>query len=249
MNCNQVHQWTPLYLQRELDRAQVADFHAHLDSCVACSREIARQAELDGRLREQILAASPDSSAVEFRVRQTIASESRRRLFSTRRTAAAIAAMLLLALATIAATRMWFHPAPLQVCSDAARDHLREIVQREPRRWTSDVGGIDALGRRAGVSTAHIAAQSISGYQLERGKLCRLDGHVFLHLVYSDGIREFSLFLGSAGSADGSGGVYVSDSGGEHAATLQSGNERLIVVTGESSTAARDLARIAMQAL
>ena len=39
------------------------------------------------------------------------------------------------------------------------------------------------------------APAAIAGYHMEHAKLCRLNGRIFLHVVYSDGSREFSLFL------------------------------------------------------
>ena len=107
-------------------------------------------AELDRQLRQEILAEPADVSAVEQRIRKAIAPRFSRRLL----VAASGAFLLLLCAFAFIGLRTWFPLQLSQVCSDAARDHLREIVRREPRRWTSDTAGIDALGQQLGVSPA-----------------------------------------------------------------------------------------------
>lgn len=204
--------------------------------------------ELDRRLRDELLSTPIDSSAVERRVREEIASTSRFQ-FAPLRAAAAIAAVLLLAALALVVTRSSFRPQTVEICSAAARDHVREIVQQEPRHWISDRNGIDALGQRVGVASAAITNLTAPGYHLDRGKLCRLNGSVFLHLVYSNGAREISLFLGQIGLAQHSGDLYAADFGPEHAASVQAGRNRAVVVTGESQAAARSIAQIAAKTL
>lgn len=246
MNCNQVQQLAPAFLSGELTGDRASEFQAHLDSCAECRLDIAAQVELDARLRHQLLADAPDSSALDHRVRQAIALRPRHSFLSPRLAITAIAAVLILAIAI--ALRSQLRAQPAELCADAARDHLREIVHNEPRRWTADRAGIDALAQRVGLSPQTISKFLASGYRLERGKLCRLDGRVFLHLVYSNGGREFSLFLTSPGAFT-DGALFAADVSGEHVATLQSTRERAVVVTEEPGDAARSLARIAMTTL
>lgn len=248
MNCNDVQQLAAIYISGELDQYRLAEFQAHLDSCTACRAGIAGQIDLDSRLRREILANTHDSSQLESRIRSAISREPRLRFTPGRRTMAAIAAMLLLAAGIVFAVRLWLRPQPTQLCSDAARDHVREIVREEPRRWTADRAGIDSMAQRVGVSTATITGFSAPGYQLERGRLCRLDGHVFLHLVYSNGARRFSMFLAPAGSSRDP-GLLTADLSGERIASVHSNRQRAVVVTEESAGAARTLARIAMNVL
>jgi anti-sigma factor RsiW len=248
MNCSEIQELAPLYLAAELDAPRGAELRAHLDSCAECRCEIEDQIELDRRLRSELSAAAPDPSAVEARVREVIASE-RRRFLTPVRAALAIAASLLLAIAIVVAMRAGFSPQPVAICSDAARDHIHEIVQQEPRRWTSDLAGIDTLAGRVGVARSTRSKISLPGYQVERGRLCRLNGRVYLHLVYTSGAREFSLYLGSAFGSGRAADLYTADSNGQHTATLQSRDQRIVVVTGESADAARNLASLAARAL
>jgi hypothetical protein len=73
---------------------------------------------------------------------------------------------------------------PPQIFVDAARDHRAEVVEKAPRRWR---GSDDA-------------APAVTGYRLVRAKFCRLDGRRVLHLVYTDGRTEYSLYLTPPGA-------------------------------------------------
>jgi hypothetical protein len=146
-------------------------------------------AEIDRRLRDAILAEPVDTAELDRRVRRQIAGRSRWWL--------AIAAMLVVA---FVGYRMF---APDE-CTDAATDHRREVVNREPRKWREDPAEIQQLANRQGVAVAIPA-----GYRVVRGKLCKLDGRVFLHLVVSDGARELSLYLRPRGRDERAREVYV----------------------------------------
>ena len=197
---------------------------------------------LDWRLRQEILAEPVDASAVEERVRKAIAVRRPRRIL----VAASIAGLFLLGTFAFAAWRMSWRAQPSQICSDAARDHLREIVRHEPRPWTSDPARIDALGRRLGLAPA-FSGFAVPGYRLDRGKICLLHGNLFLHLVYSNGTREFSLFLAHEAARDG--GLYEKEFDGEHIASIDSNQTRAVIVTTESQAAARSLVQSAAQVL
>ena len=242
MNCRELIELAPLYLSGELDAARARTFRAHLDSCGACRRHIEEEIELDGSLRNELLAAPIDSVAVEQRVRAAITATPPARRAVPWRGAAAIAATVVAAALALFALRGSFQQKPVRLCSDAARDHLREIVRQEPRRWTDDQTGVQALAARLGLSPSIPAKFAVPGYQLKHGKFCRLDGRIYLHLVYSNGLREFSLFLGKGPA----GALYAADFEGEHTASVGS---TTVVVSDESGEQARSLARIAASTL
>jgi len=198
--------------------------------------------ELDRQLRQEILAEPVHVSALEHRIRKAIAPRFRGRLL----VAASAAFLLLLCTFAYIGLRTRFPLQPSQVCSDAARDHLREIVRRESRRWTSDTAGIDALGQQVGVSPAAHSRFVVPGYRLDRGKLCVLSGRLFLHLVYSNGTREFSLFLAHDSAP---GGYFDADFSGQYTASIESNQTRAVIVTSESRAAARTLVHVAANAL
>jgi hypothetical protein len=90
------------------------------------------------------------------------------------------------------------------------------------------------------------------GYHLEHAKLCRLDGSVFLHLVYVQGTNEFSTYLKPLAAGPPAGApkvVHQIDSGHEHIAFFQTSQLTAIFVTDQSSDAALTLARSAARVL
>jgi hypothetical protein len=243
MNCNDIAELSPLYLSGELDAPRAAPFAAHLKACPRCALEIERQIELDARLRGAVLAGEPATGALDSRIRRRISAERRSKTAHWVLAAAGAAAILLIAGLGL---RMWPTHEPVRVCADAARDHRIEIVLRQPRTWIRDQSGIQALAARLTLPPSVIP--SFTGYRLERGKLCRLDGRVFLHLVYSNGAREFSFFMRQQ-DHPAARGIYTAGADHEHVALVESGNLTALVVTEQAGDAALNLARSASGAL
>jgi hypothetical protein len=59
----------------------------------------------------------------------------------------------------------------------------------------SPSSAIQSLAEKQGVPSSAIAALDTTGYRLERGRLCFLEKQIFLHLVYTNDGREFSVYL------------------------------------------------------
>jgi len=254
MNCKDIATFCPLYLSGELDAPRTLTFAQHLQTCEACAGEIEEQTRLDALLRSSVLYEQIDSAALDQRIREHIASE--RPAFSIRWLAAAagIAAMLLagtLGYRAVVAS----HPPPL--CVEAARDHRNEVTDRQLRRWLTDPKAIADLARKIGLPESLVTAPVAAGYRLERGKLCRLDGRTFLHLVYAQGAREFSSYLRLLDAQPRAGFtrettakvVHKADSGREHIAYFQTGQLTAMFVSDESGDAALSFARFAARAL
>jgi len=242
VNCNDVLNFAPLYLTGELDPARLELFSMHLEGCPSCARELRRQAECDRLLRAGVLAGRIDSAAVDRGVRREIARESRRWLF----TAAGIAAVILAAVLGVRA----FSPHNMPVYTAAALDHRLEIVDGQPRKWFTDRAAIDALAGQEGVSDSMISAIAPAGYRLAKGKLCRLDGRVFLHLVYASAVdanasASFSVFLRRPESGSGVNGkrIYTEARGAEHVAGFEGRQLSALIVTEQSGDTALRLAR------
>lgn len=82
------------------------------------------------------------------------------------------------------------------------------------------------------------------GYRLEHGKLCRLDGRPFLHLVYTNGANEVSVFLrpwddpepsqGTAMETVNNSVLYTVDIGPEHLSFFQTRQLTAVVVSDQS---------------
>jgi anti-sigma factor RsiW len=198
MNCADIAELAPLYIGGDLDAGRASEFDAHLKTCSACVRELEIQSRLDARLREALLAEEIDVAAVDRRIREMVAqgslADAMKRVRPVRRAwvsaAIGIAAAFLLAVAAY----LLVPGRASQVYADAAGDHQDEVVQHSPRRWFTDPSQIDALAQRLGMDVV-VPDELASGFHLEHAKICRLNGHLYLHAVYTDGTREFSLFL------------------------------------------------------
>jgi hypothetical protein len=134
------------------------------------------------------------------------------------------------------------------VYAAAARDHRWEIVDGQPRKWITNRASIYALAARQGVSSSLIAAVAPPGYRLVEGKLCRLDGRIFLHLVYANGLANFSVFLRRPDGnvpAGTSREILAVTQGAEHIAGFEDPQLSALIVTEQSGNAALAFARSA----
>jgi hypothetical protein len=163
--------------------------------------------ELDQRVRASILAEPVDTSRVELAIRSQI--RTRRRV---PRWALIAAAGVVLAIGSGLTYRALFRPPPPPLCIAAGQDHEREIVNREPRRWLTELSAIQALAEKQGVPGSAVVALGITGYSLERARLCFLKKQIFLHLVYAKDGRQYSVYL-RPGSEGGSFSNSVRSSG------------------------------------
>jgi anti-sigma factor RsiW len=204
MNCTDITEFAPHYLSGDLDPARAESFHAHLRNCAACRREVTRQAGFDETVRAGILAERIDTTGVDRRVRRHIEADvirptgelrymgepraSRRRIVAL----AAIAALLLVSLVTY---RFLFSGRITPVYAAAARDHRAELVEGQPRKWIVDRASIERLANAQGLPGLAVARLAPAGYRLTQGKLCFLQGRIFLHLVYAKEGGNLSLFL------------------------------------------------------
>ena len=244
MNCTEVSALVPLYLSGELDHIRASELAAHLSSCPACYSELRQLAGFDTLLRENVLAGHVESGPLERRVRSLISHESQRILHRWIYAAVGIAAVALIA---ALGYRAVFTPRITRVYAAAARDHRFEIVDRQPRKWFTDEAAIEELAGKQGFPETALAAIVPAGYRLTQGKLCRLDGLVFLHLVYAGEAGNFSVFLrrGSGKSTP----VLSSAIGAEHVAGFDGAQLSVLIVTEESDNAALRLAKFAAAAL
>jgi anti-sigma factor RsiW len=268
MDCNEVAEIAPLYLSGELDRERASAVDAHLRFCASCMGEIESQARLDARMREVIAGERIDVAGVERWIRARISTDPRNKvasilpLHSQSRphrkwvaVAVGVAAVLLLA---ALGYRGLVSPHGARVYADAARDHQREVVEQEPRRWLSDRASISALAQGQGIAGSAPFALSSGPYHLERARLCFLDGRIYLHVVYTDGTREFSVYFHVRGSQPLPGSpreiengriLRTSVLGSEEVASLQTKDLTVLVVSDRYSGDALQVARLAATAL
>lgn len=249
MNCEDVSMLTPLYLAGDLDPVRMELFSAHVNSCQACACELGQQAAFDASLRTGILAENIDTTRIDRHIRRLIAPPTASH--NTRRWLLAAAGMTALVLAAVLGIWVFaFRTKP--VYAAAARDHRWEIVDGQPRKWLTNRAAIAALAERQGVSDSLIAAVAPAGYRLVEGKLCRLDGRIFLHLVYANGLANFSVFLRRPDSKAAVGTnreIVVATQGSEHIAGFDDAQLSALVVTEQSGNAALVFVRSAAAVL
>jgi anti-sigma factor RsiW len=244
MTCADITALSALFDSGELDAARAAAFARHLEECHACARQVAEQRELDEWLRAEVHAQDLDTRQLENQVRQRIAADQtprpvvHRRLLAT----ASIAAVL------VAAILVYRASLPPRLYVAAARDHHSEIVEQSPRTWVSDPASIASLAERAGVSAAWAANLAPAGYRFEHGRLCRLDGRLFLHLVFTANTHEFSLFLRQCESGSPH-GAQTAEIGTERLAAIQTSRVAAMCVSDESREQALSFASAAAAVL
>jgi anti-sigma factor RsiW len=234
MNCKDIADLAPLYLSGEMEQNARDLFRAHLDECRSCALQMEHQVAMDGRLRDAFSSALPDATAIEQTVRKHIAGERSRRWMMVAASAAAVLVASVLGYRTLRPERLF---------SDAAEDHRLEVVEHQPRRWRTDPAEIGKLAARYGLSNVSVPA----GYRLEHAKMCGLDGEPALHLVYTNGVQEFSVFVLKPSGASRK-NLHIVSVGNERLAAFQT--ERLeMIATGGSSDECLQLARAAAGAL
>ena len=190
MNCREVLEAAPLFLSGEMNPEQHRAFTAHLEVCSACEREMTLQSLLDARVAAVLGGDAPDTVRIERAVLNQIEG---RRILRRRWFGVAVGAI---AAGLIAASYGLLRPTPAaKLYVDAARDHWAEVVEKQPRHWRSGADQIEALARQKGLSLAQTTALAPEGYSLEGAKICGLDGQRMLHLVFTKGRRNFSVFV------------------------------------------------------
>lgn len=228
MNCREIGELAPLYLSGEMGQSDRDLFRAHLAQCMSCASELERQAALDARVREAL--ELPDAALVTRAVRGHIA---RKRIWRV----AAVAAAIL-----IAFVASWeLRPKPVaRLYADAALDHRLEVMEHQPRRWRSDPAEIERLAARYQLHDA--AALAPEGYRLEHAKMCGIDGKPALHLVYTNGNREYSVFVRARSEDSVPAAVRI---GAEQLASIRTDRLEAIVVSAGTSAECSELARSA----
>jgi len=247
MTCSEAASLIPLYLTGELDEARAHEFLRHTHVCADCAREASDQAAFDARMRAAILSEPVDPAAIERRVMQKIAAEKAARTRRWGFAAAGIAALLTIG---VYGYRTAFRPYANPTFAAAARDHQLEIENHQPRKWRTDLVSVTEVAAREGISTAEITRLAPASYHFEEGKLCMLNGRLYLHLVYTDaaGNRRVSVFLDGRNQSTGT-SVNTSSFGTENVAGFSTGSVTAMVVTDQSRAAAREFARYAASAI
>ena len=234
MNCDEVLEAAPFLHSNELDACTALEIEQHLRGCSQCRRNIAQERALDQFIRQEMTREPIDTSRIEQNVRRAMTTQSHRKLIAM----AAIAAMVLLA---VAGYQGMIRSRSNEIYSAAARDHQREIVNRQPRKWQTDPAAIQQIVDHQGITASDIQRLAPAGYHLAEGRLCMLSGQIFVHLVYASGDNRFSLFLRRKKAQLESGKPYSYTA--EHVACVQKNGLTAVVVSNQSEESAMGLAR------
>lgn len=218
MNCKEIGELAPLYLSGEMEEDRKVLFHTHLAECRSCAQQMEQDSAMDARLRRALCAGLPAAGTLERSVSRQLARERAQRWMLV-----GVAAALL-----IAAVLGYRVLRPERLYRDAALDHRQEVVEHQPRHWRTDRAEIDKLAAR--YQLQDVAALAPAGYRLEHAKMCGLDGQPALHLVYTNGVEEVSLFVRSRTGQDR--GIFATGVGNVHLASFQNDRIQIIATAG-----------------
>jgi anti-sigma factor RsiW len=262
----------PLYWSGELDAQATAELDRHLESCSECAHALEFERRGDQLLQSATASVQTDPAPVVARVRAQIEAESGsgRRWRSPWQwaplLAASAAAVALLALFIAPRVKPRTNtpvearavtPA-VNVLADAADDHNDEVVEHLQREWLYSASEIRKLVQEGTGSSAVLTELTPDGYHIERARICELGMKNYLHLVYSDGAHEISMFvrqqegeqIAGADRGNVNGIPVVGDSYQKlQVAAFQSPRYTVVVVSDQPMNATVDLARKAAGAV
>jgi hypothetical protein len=258
MTCLELRDLAPLYWSCELDSDRRLALERHLETCGECAEEMKLQRWNDEQLRRAVLQAPVDASLVVRNVQRELAGSAvhiERRTFG--RFWLALPALAALALAILFFV-MRRQSAPALLYSDAADDHYDEVVQRLPRQWISGTLSMAPILREYGVDPALADRLAPAGYRIEKIRICELADHDYVHMVFSNGPHEISIFVrraigeripGPIERTVGNTAVHEGSSGHYQVAAFHAARYEVVVTTDESRLTALDEACKAAQQL
>ena len=193
MNCPYYEQVTEAYLSGEIEGPQ---WHTHLRTCLDCAAKLRAESDFDLVIKNAITEERLQTRQLESHIRSAIRKSSpwRSSMFVAMRYAIAAAVVFAaLSIATFGYARGRIDLSA--ICVDAVDDHREEILDKAPRRWRTDPVKIAALSQKLTGDPALPERIVPLGYHLVGGRICDLHGKPYMHLDYSDGSNEISLFL------------------------------------------------------
>ncbi len=197
MNCDQIHEITPLYLTGELQGEQLSEFHAHVAGCTACAHNVDSDGELDDALRSALGEEMPDASAVVARVRKQIDRDAPWRRAphpGWMKTGLAVAAALMLAIAAFGWLSAYRQEKAVAVA--AADDHFNDLVLLRHSDWLVRPADVDAfIAQRFPQRSGLLGLITPASASLEKVRICRLRGASYAHIVFKTGAVETSVFV------------------------------------------------------
>jgi hypothetical protein len=197
MNCPNYELVTDAYLSGEIENPE---WQSHLLYCPNCTARLQSESDFDLIIKHAVNEERLQTRQLEAHVRAAIRKSRPSFWFlwsspmvALRYGVAATVLFGTLALATFGyAKGRMDHSA---TCADAADDHQEEIVDRSPRRWKADPKAVEALSQRVVGDPSVPERVTPPGYHLIGARVCILHGKNYMHLDFSDGSNEISLFV------------------------------------------------------
>lgn len=194
MICSQSERVPEAYLSGEIDEPA---WRTHLDACPECAAKLKTESDLDHLIRHAVTCERLQTRQLEAHVRaamrESVTPVRRSILASWRYGLAAAVALFFVVIATVGYAKGRLERTA--VCIDAADDHQEEVVAKSPRKWRTENAEVQALAQRI-VGDASVPDRIVpAGYHLVGARVCLLHGKRYLHLDYSDGSSEISLFV------------------------------------------------------
>lgn len=200
MNCAAAARLEPLYTTGDLDSKSMAELDLHVSQCPACAIRWKQREQVDGLLRDAVLAEQVDACAVVERVRQQMQGSQRRPNSLGHRLLIAVCSLVIfLAVAGIA---LIWKSSRHTLYAYAVQDHIAEVVDRAPRPWIKGPANIEQMVRQHLAVSGLVQTLTPDGYHIERAMVCPLSDQRYTHLVYSNGAREVSFFVGQKGGRE-----------------------------------------------
>ena len=203
MKCTEAQYLMPLYWSGELDAQAAAELDQHAVTCGECARRMAADKNTDEVLRASMQSEAVEEAAILTQVRNVIAEKPHAWRWQWRWTVplaatAALVITLLVFSPKQPAAQNPSHPVTRQtvnILSDAADDHNDEVVQHFSREWLYGANEIKKLVADKAGSSDVVTEIAPPGYHVDRARICELGMRNYVHLVYSDGTHEVSMFV------------------------------------------------------
>jgi hypothetical protein len=194
MICSQTERVTEAYLTGDIDQPA---WRKHLDICPECSAKLKNESDFDHLIRRAVTSERLQTRQLEAHVRaamrESVTPIHRPVLVSWRYGIAAAVALFFVVIATVGYAKGRIERTA--VCIDAADDHQEEVVAKSPRKWRTESADVQALAQRI-VGDPSVPERIVpAGYHLVGARVCLLHGKRYMHLDYSDGSNEISLFV------------------------------------------------------
>jgi anti-sigma factor RsiW len=206
MSCPHTEQEVGAYLDGELDLTSALAFERHLEECPDCARALSAQRALRGAIESADLRFRP-TPALTRRLRHATAGEPAAGAWPSWRRLQAVAALLLVAVASWSLGRVWPpRPAP-DFTDEIVASHVRSLLAGHP----ADVASTDQhtvkpwfTGRLDYAPT--VVNLASHGFPLVGGRLDYLGHHPVAALIYRADRHVINVFTWPAAyDLDGSG--------------------------------------------